>query len=269
MQLSALRFRCSRARGWAAALFFSLGFSAVASAQPAKGAVSVSKPAAAGEKAPAKPVKTDEVAVRGKQPARAHASPKKAAAGKSEQKGGIVSGIHCPNGALEDPHRGFVRCLLPEEKGAPWLPPAPQPEPPAPVVEAPAPVAPVPAPVAPVPAPAVPLEPPALEIKSPKFENGEVPAAEKALNKISKEISLCVAENGGLEKASGTLKVQFLVRARGRAEGVEVLSAQGVPEGAGACVQKLLKNRSVGHPTADPVGVTVVLQFKRQGVAKN
>ena len=42
----------------------------------------------------------------------------------------------CPYGELVDPHRGFVRCLTPDERGADWLPPAPQPPPP-PVADAP------------------------------------------------------------------------------------------------------------------------------------
>lgn len=200
-------------------------------------------------------------------------APEKAAKKQPVQKGTVVPGIHCPNGALEDPHRGFVRCLFPEEKGAPWLPPPPdrsasteEPKPIPPAQAEPVPVPPKPAPEAkPEPAPAVAAEPPGLEIKPLKFENGEVPAAEKALGKISKDICRCVADKGGMPKASGTLKIQFLVRAQGKAEGVEVLSSQGIAPEAGTCIQKLLKNRSVGHPTSDPVGVTVVLQFKRAG----
>lgn len=201
----------------------------------------------------------------------------------------IASEIHCPNGVLEDPHRGFVRCLGPDEKAPPWLPTSPQPEPrpgataatsppaaPAPAVPAPAagtPVAPV-APVASAP-PAAPAAsappaavpppvgpPPIVEVKAPAFENGEVPRAEKALKSIADDIGKCVAENGGLGRPTGTMKVQFLVRSRGRAEGVEILSSQGVSPEAASCVRLLLKNKAIGAPTADPVGVTVVLSLK-------
>jgi len=176
--------------------------------------------------------------------------PADAGAGKAEPR--------CPYGELSDPHRGFVRCLAPDERDAGWLPPQPQPTPPpsdAPAARDPAP--------APVPTTAPPAGPPPLvDIGAPKFENGEVPRAEKALTKAATEIAACVAEHGGLTGATGTLKVQFLVRNRGRAEGVEVLSAKGVSPAAAACVRVLLKNKPIGPPTADPVGVTVTISLK-------
>jgi hypothetical protein len=101
-----------------------------------------------------------------------------------------------------------------------------------------------------------------VEVGVPKFDNGEVPKAEKFLNAAAGDIAKCIADNGGLSSASGTLKVQFLVRARGRAEGVEVLSAKGMGAEAAACVRLLLKNKAVGAPTNDPVGVNVTLTLK-------
>jgi len=41
-----------------------------------------------------------------------------------------------------------------------------------------------------------------------------------------------------------------------------VASAKGVGAEAASCVRKLLKNKAIGAPTADPVGVTVVISFK-------
>ena len=58
------------------------------------------------------------------------------------------------------------------------------------------------------------------------------------------------------------MKIQFLVQSRGRAEGVEVLAAKGVGAEAASCVRRLLKNKAIGAPSADPVGVTVVITFK-------
>ncbi|HVY47522.1 MAG TPA: hypothetical protein VHB21_16650, partial [Minicystis sp.] len=104
--------------------------------------------------------------------------------------------------------------------------------------------------------------PPIVEIGTPSFENGQVPKAEKALAKLSEGIARCVAEHGGLTARAGSMKIQFLVRARGRAEGVEVLSAKNVSREARDCVRLLVKNRSVGAPTADPVGVTVTLSLR-------
>jgi hypothetical protein len=72
----------------------------------------------------------------------------------------------------------------------------------------------------------------------------------------------CIADHGGLSGKRGKIKLQFLVRSRGRAEGVEILSAAGVTDEATACIADRLKNRVVGPPTADPVGVTVTLELK-------
>jgi hypothetical protein len=43
---------------------------------------------------------------------------------------------------------------------------------------------------------------------------------------------------------------------------VEVLAAKGVSAEASTCVRHLLKNKAIGAPTADPVGVTVTITFK-------
>jgi hypothetical protein len=198
--------------------------------------------------------------------------PSAAAAQKPEaKKGPVDSPERCPHGALEDPHRGFVRCLKPEEKNAAWLPPPPQRDPASEPADANAPANPAaPAPdassppvEAPPPEPAAPAVPPLVEVKAPSFTNGEVPRTEKFLNGLSKEIARCVADNGGLSGASGSMKVQFLVRVRGRAEGVEVLRTENVRPEAASCVRLLLKNRAVGAPSADPVGVTVTLAFTK------
>jgi hypothetical protein len=159
---------------------------------------------------------------------------------------GPDSAPRCPFGALEDPHRGFVRCLLPDERDAGWLPPPPQGEAPAPEPQDAGSSAPL----------------PSVEIGAPKFENGEVTKVEKSLGKASSDLARCVAEHGGLTGESGSVKVQFLVRFRGRAEGVEVLGAKGVSTEASNCVRQLLKNKAIGAPTADPVGVTVTITFR-------
>jgi hypothetical protein len=157
----------------------------------------------------------------------------------------------CPYGALEDPHRGFVRCLLPDERDAGWLPPPPQGDPPAepPAAEPPADAGPA-------------APPPTVEIGAPKFENGEVTKVEKSLGKAAAELGRCVADHGGLHGDQGTVKLTFLVRSRGRAEGVEVAAAKGLSAEAAGCVRHLLKNKAIGAPSSDPVGVTVIITFK-------
>jgi hypothetical protein len=160
------------------------------------------------------------------------------------------AGPRCPYGELSDPHRGFVRCLLPDERDAGWLPPPAQGEP---------------APSAEPPKDAAHAGPPPLvEIGTAKFESGEVPKADKALGKLAGDIARCVADHGGLAGDAGGFKVQFLVRARGRAEGVEVTGQKGVSAEATACVRLLLKNKAIGAPTADPVGVTFTVSLKAQ-----
>ena len=134
----------------------------------------------------------------------------------------------CPYGSIEDAHRGFVRCLAAEERDA---------GPPPPVAVAPTPEA-----------------PPVVEVGTPTFENGEVPRVEKVLNRAASDIATCIASHGGLTAETGNLKVQFLVRSRGRAEGVEIVSAKGVSTDARACVRKLLKNKAIGAPTAESRG---------------
>lgn len=165
----------------------------------------------------------------------------------------------CLHGALEDPHRGFVRCLEPGEVDAGWLPPAPQPDaPPGGNGDAGAADA---SPPESIP-PSAPATPPLVEIGAPVFENGEVPSVPKMMKGILGKVGRCVADHGGLVGTAGSLKVQFLVRSRGRAEGVEIERAKGVSDAASACVRLLLKNKAIGSPTADPVGVTVTFSFK-------
>ena len=115
----------------------------------------------------------------------------------------------------------------------------------------------------PEPEPAAPPPPPKVELASkPKFVGeGEVPKVERFLNKMREGTAACVAERGGLSAESGEMKLQFLVRTRGRAEGVDVLSSKGVSEEAERCVRELFKNKRVGTPTNDPVGVQFVYRL--------
>jgi hypothetical protein len=156
----------------------------------------------------------------------------------------------CPYGPVDDPHHGFVRCRTAEEADAGWQPPSQAPfDGGSPGSEA-------------GPGGAAAGVPALVEIGAPVFEGGDVKTAEKALTGLSKDIARCVTDHGGLTQKAGSVKLQFLVRARERAEGVEILASKGVGTEAAACVKSLLKNRWVGPPSADPVGVTVTLSFK-------
>ncbi len=122
------------------------------------------------------------------------------------QTSGPDAAPRCPYGALEDPHRGFVRCLLPDERDAGWLPPPPQGD-----------VPPAEPPRAEPPGDAGPrgAAPPSVEIGAPEFANGKVTRVERSRwGKASADLARCVADHGGLVADTGSVKVQFLVRNR-------------------------------------------------------
>ena len=74
----------------------------------------------------------------------------------------------------------------------------------------------------------------------------------------------CVATEGGLKSQSARLKVMFLVRARGRAEGLIVSSARNIPPKVVRCITKLIESQPVGTPSNDPVGVTALIELKEK-----
>ena len=159
---------------------------------------------------------------------------------------GETSDGGCAYGKLEDPHRGFVRCLAQNEADAGWLPPVSQAEP-------------IDAGGAPTNASS---PPPLVDVGEPAFENGDVPKAPKFLTRAADDIGKCIAAHGGLSGNAGKMKLKFLVRPRGRAEGVEIVSSKGVSEDAKECVRLLVKNRMVGVPSSEAVGVTVTIALK-------
>lgn len=155
----------------------------------------------------------------------------------------------CPNGALVDPHYGFVRCLRADEVDA------------GAALDGGAAGGPTDAGSADG-GEASAGPPPTVEVGPVVVEGGEIKTLAKMLAKLDKPIGRCVADNGGLAGAAGSIKLTFLVRTSERAEGVEVGSRKGVGPEAAVCVRKLLKNKWVGTPTGDPVGVTVTFALK-------
>jgi hypothetical protein len=71
----------------------------------------------------------------------------------------------------------------------------------------------------------------------------------------------CVADNGGLKDRSGEVHVRFMLRQRGRAEGVSVAKRSGVSADAARCVSEVVDRRYVGVPAEPMVGATVVIKF--------
>lgn len=73
----------------------------------------------------------------------------------------------------------------------------------------------------------------------------------------------CVKDNGGLSDKEGEVQVRFLLRQRGRAEGVSVAKRTGVSAEAARCVSDVVDRRYVGVPDAPIVGATVVIKFTK------
>lgn len=103
-----------------------------------------------------------------------------------------------------------------------------------------------------------------VSIARPRLTGGTVSGLDEALEKTRDGVAACVAAHGGLTSDAGRIEVQFLVRERGRAEAVEVTRFQNVSSDVAACVQKLLRNRPIGDPSEDPVGVMFGYRLKRR-----
>ena len=73
----------------------------------------------------------------------------------------------------------------------------------------------------------------------------------------------CVNDNGGLKDSTGEVDVKFLVRQRGRAEGVSVAKRVNVSAEAARCVSEVVDRRYVGTPEAPIVGATVTIKFAK------
>jgi hypothetical protein len=178
------------------------------------------------------------------------------------------SGPGCLYGQVTDGHSGLVRCLSPEEV----TPPGPYDTP---VHDAGADAdaggrdagsdatsrreAGVDA------STAIPLRPGSISvaIEGLTFDSGDVPRAPAALDRIKKDFAKCAAEAGTL-KGEGTIELRFLVRAPGRAEGVDVAQSRGMSSDIVRCVASSLAGRPVGAPTSDPVAVSVTIRLKQE-----
>ncbi|MCC6215408.1 MAG: hypothetical protein IT376_11105 [Polyangiaceae bacterium] len=94
-------------------------------------------------------------------------------------------------------------------------------------------------------------------------DQGGLPAAERHLRGARKVFARCVEQHGGVEGASAEISLRFLVRARGRAEGVSVARRRGLRAEAARCIAEALDRRWVGQPEEPITGATLVLGFAR------
>jgi len=115
---------------------------------------------------------------------------------------------------------------------------------------------------------AIPLRSGSVTVEAVDFQNGDVPRAQAALERLArKELTRCATEHearGDRRRATGDcyIELRFLVRAPGRAEGVDVSDTHGVSDALVQCVTAALANRAIGAPSAEPVAVTVKLRFR-------
>jgi len=110
---------------------------------------------------------------------------------------------------------------------------------------------------------AIPLRSFSVAIEGLSFENGDVPRAAAALERLKKDLARCAATDPGLLKNDASLELRFLVRAPGKAEGVDVVQSRGMSADIARCVATSLAGRPVGAPTSDPVSVALTVRFKK------
>jgi hypothetical protein len=180
------------------------------------------------------------------------------------------AGPGCIYGQVIDGHSGTIRCLSPEEV----TPPGPYDSPPSPAGDAGADAAHDAADAAydaarreggidaqvPIPLRSGSVS---VSIEGLTFESGDVPRAPAALDRIKKDFAKCGGESVTL-KNEATIELRFLVRAPGRAEGVDVIQSHGMSSDIVRCVASSLAGRPVGAPTSDPVGVSLTVRFKQE-----
>lgn len=96
-------------------------------------------------------------------------------------------------------------------------------------------------------------------------DTGKLPEAHTKLASARGRFEDCVRQHGGLSDRTAEVHVRFLVRERGRAEGVSVAKRRAVSEKAARCVAEVVDRRSVGIPEAPIVGATIVVNFSAEG----
>lgn len=93
---------------------------------------------------------------------------------------------------------------------------------------------------------------------------GDLPLAGSKLSSAKDKYIQCVAQNGGLSAKQAKVVVRFLVRERGRAEGVSVKSQSGMSAAAAQCIAEVVNLRYVGYPAAPIVGATIPILLSTQ-----
>jgi hypothetical protein len=185
----------------------------------------------------------------------------------------------CPWGRVADGRGILVRCLDATEAqrlatrvpavATPALAPAAAPAPtPLPATE---PRRPSEAPplAASAPAPKMSSRKVSLErVSAARADTGELPEARTQLLRANERYVQCVESNGGLSASPASVTLRFLVRERGRAEGVTVKDRAGLSLAAAKCVANVVDRRFVGYPAAPIVGADLTIDFAWEGTGR-
>lgn len=169
----------------------------------------------------------------------------------------------CPWGRLADGHGMLLRCLKPAEAthllSADMSAPAAGAVP----VKSARPAASSPgSPIAPSASPPVSAKPAlVMRMGAVQADAGELPLAAKKLTAAEDKIISCVYMNGGVTSEPARIVLRFLVRERGRAEGVTVKSQTGLSKKAAECIAGVIDRRYVGYPAAPIVGATLPIEL--------
>ncbi len=113
------------------------------------------------------------------------------------------------------------------------------------------------------------LRPVVVTLEGPVFDGGDVPRAASALERMKGAFSRCASIENAFTKNEASIDLRFLVRAPGRAEGVDVDKARGVSSDVVRCMTSVLARSYIGAPSDDPVGVAVTVRVRRPEAASN
>jgi hypothetical protein len=111
--------------------------------------------------------------------------------------------------------------------------------------------------------------PVAVSLEGPVFDGGDVPRAAAALDRMKAAFVRCASTEGALTKNEASIDLRFLVRAPGRAEGVDVDKTRGLSVDVVRCMTSVLARSYVGAPSDDPVGVAITVRVRRPEAANN
>ena len=102
-----------------------------------------------------------------------------------------------------------------------------------------------------------------VSLEGPVFDGGDVPRAAAALDRMKAAFVRCASTEGALTKSEASIDLRFLVRAPGRAEGVDVDKTRGLSGDVVRCVTSVLARSYVGAPSDDPVGVAITVRVRK------